>query len=292
MSFIREIKPGFRVASLLILSIISILYIQVTQAAENPGGVPVLSDPNERLTKPDLSNLARFRVLTTADFPPFNFVDQTGRLAGYHVDVIREMCRELNIEAKCQVQAMPYADLEGALEAGNGEAVMSGIAITSSLRQKFSFSRPYLFLPARFAVQGKLGLSGRAGDALAGRKVGVIANTAHEKMLGAFFPKLVAVPVNGQEELFSSLKEGKVDAILADGVRVPFWVASPAAEKCCVLLDGPYLSQHYLGEGFAVMLRKGNAVQLTAAVDYALAQLAAKGRLQDIYLRYFPNGFY
>lgn len=292
MILFRQIQNGIFCAAILIYSFISIDYSNIAYAAEDATSMPVLSDPNERLSKPDLASLVRFRVLTTSDFPPFNFVDQTGRLAGYHIDVIREVCRELAIEAKCQVQAMPYADLEAALEAGSGEAVVAGIAASGGLRQKFAFSRPYMVLPARFAVLSKLGLSGRAADSLVGRRVGVIAETAHQKMLSAFFPKLIAVPVSGQEELFSSLKEGKVDAIFADAVRVPFWVASPAAEKCCGLLDGPYVSEHFLGEGLSVMLRKGGPVQLTAAVDYALAQLAAKGRLQDIYLRYFPNGFY
>lgn len=292
MILFRRIQTGIFLLGILFYSFISMFYSNIAYSAEDAGVMPVLSDPNERLSKPDLSSLTRFRVLTTSDFPPFNFVDQTGRLAGYHVDVIREVCRELGIEAKCQVQAMPYADLEGALEAGNGEAVMAGIAANASLRQKFAFSRPYMLLPARFAVLGKLGLSGRAADSLAGRRVGVIADTAHQKMLAAFFPKSLAVPLSDQEELFSSLKEGKVDAIFADAVRIPFWVSTPAAEKCCLLMDGPYVSEQFLGEGFSIMLRKGGPVSLASAVDYALAQLAAKGRLQDIYLRYFPNGFY
>lgn len=292
MILFHRIQCGIVYVVFVIYLFISVGYVNFSYAAEDIGTMPVLSDPNERLSKPDLSSLTRFRFLTTSDFPPFNFVDQTGRLSGYHVDVIREVCRELGIEAKCQIQAMPYADLEPALEAGNGEAIMAGIATSPGLRQKFAFSKPYMLLPARFAVLGKLGLSGRAANALSGRRVGVIADTAHQKMLAAFFPKLVAVPMSGQEELFTSLKEGKVDAVFADAVRVPFWVASPAAEKCCVLLDGPYVSERFLGEGFSIMLRKGGLVPLTAAVDYALAQLAAKGRLQDIYLRYFPNGFY
>ena len=80
--------------------------------------MPLVSDPNERLAKPELSNLPRFRVLTTVDFPPFSFVDQTGRLSGFHVDLVREICRELAIEAKCQIQVAPFADLQKALDEG------------------------------------------------------------------------------------------------------------------------------------------------------------------------------
>ena len=39
------------------------------------------------------------------------------------------------------------------------------------------------------------------------------------------------------------------------------------------------------------MLRKDDAM-LSEAFDHALATLSRNGRLQDIYLRYFPHGLY
>jgi polar amino acid transport system substrate-binding protein len=41
----------------------------------------------------------------------------------------------------------------------------------------------------------------------------------------------------------------------------------------------------------AVMLRNDEET-LQAAFDHALATLSRNGRLQDIYLRYFPHGLY
>jgi polar amino acid transport system substrate-binding protein len=40
-----------------------------------------------------------------------------------------------------------------------------------------------------------------------------------------------------------------------------------------------------------IMLRQNDSV-LTAALDHALAALSRNGRLQEIYLRYFPYGLY
>ena len=53
--------------------------------------LPILFDTRERIAKPDLSGIVRLRFLTTVDFPPFNFIDQTGKLAGFHVDLVREI---------------------------------------------------------------------------------------------------------------------------------------------------------------------------------------------------------
>ncbi|MCC2608418.1 transporter substrate-binding domain-containing protein [Neorhizobium petrolearium] len=261
------------------------------QAAGSDNAFPLTFDARERLSRPDLSAIIRVRILTTVDFPPFNFADQTGRLSGFNVDLAREICAELEIEAKCQIQALPFDELEKALESGAGEAAMAGIAVTQERRQGFAFSRPYLGVPARFARNLTAKIDGDTAAALAGRPVGVVRGTAHELMLKAFFPNVSATPFDSYDAMLEALKTGKVDAVFSDGLRLPFWVAGEDAAKCCALFDGPYLSEKFLGEGLSVMLRKGDPI-LVAAFDQALSALSRNGRLQDIYLRYFPNGLY
>lgn len=260
-------------------------------AAEGADGFAVLFDARERLPRPDLSNLVRLRILTTGDFPPFNFADQTGRLAGFHVDLAREICAELEIEAKCQIQTLPFGELEKAVENGAGEAVMAGIAITPERRERFAFSRPYLAVPARFAVNLAKGIEGEGAEALLGRKVGVVKDTAHEAMMKGFFPRLEPVLFESRATMLDALQAGKVDAVFSDGLQLPFWIAGETSGKCCVLLGGSYFSETFLGEGLAVMVRSGDVI-LQAALDHALAVLSRNGRLEDIYLRYFPHGLY
>ena len=118
----------------------------VAPAAEQPAA-PMFWDVKERLPKPDLSALPRLRFLTTTDFPPFNYLDRDGRLSGFHIDLVRAICAELDIADKCQIQAMPWEQLEDALERGRGEAIIAGIAVTEETRTKYAFSRPYLQFP-------------------------------------------------------------------------------------------------------------------------------------------------
>ena len=259
--------------------------------ARDQEGLPILFDSRERLPKPDLSSLVRLRFLTTVDFPPFNFSDQSGKLSGFDVDLAREVCDELGVAEKCQIQALPFADLQGALATSQGDAVIAGIAVTPELRQRFAFSRPYLQLPARFARNLKTPVEGTTAAALVGKRVGVVKDTAHAAMLAAFFPAMTAVPFDDKQALLDGLKGGKVDAVFADSLQLSFWVSSPAAEKCCALFDGPYVSQPFLGEGMTIMLRREDA-DLTAAINHALATLSRNGRLQEIYMRYFPYGLY
>ncbi|MBW9112166.1 transporter substrate-binding domain-containing protein [Rhizobium cauense] len=273
------------------LSLVAFFCPLTLSAQEATPSLPLLFDSRERLAKPDLSSLVRLRFLTTIDFPPFNFTDQNGKLAGFNVDLAREICNELEIAAKCQIQALPFVDLNGALAASQGDAVIAGIAVSEELRRQFAFSRPYLMLPARFVRNLKAPIKGEDAGALADRSVGVVKATAHEAMLAAYFPKVKAVPFDSKDALLAALKDGKVEAAFADSLQLSFWVSSQASSKCCALFDGPYLSEQFLGEGMTIMLRQKDNV-LTAALDHALAALSRSGRLQEIYLRYFPYGLY
>jgi polar amino acid transport system substrate-binding protein len=287
-------KPAFpapRGIFILCLFAVALLSAFSVFAQQAGPSVPLLFDSRERLAKPDLSSLVRLRFLTSVDFPPFNFSDQNGKLSGFNVDLAREICGELEIADKCQIQALPFADLQKALAGSQGDAVIAGLAVTPELRREFLFSRPYLMLPARFVRNTAVSVTGTTAAGLAGHPVGVVKGTVHEAMLAAFFPAIKAQPFDNKEALLTALKERKVDAAFADALQLSFWVASPASDKCCSLFDGPYTSEHFLGEGMTIMLRQNDSV-LTAAIDHALATLSRNGRLEEIYLRYFPYGLY
>lgn len=262
------------------------------QAAEGAAAdLPVLFDARERLVRPDISGMLRLRFLTTTDFPPFNFTDQADRLSGFHIDLARALCEELAMQARCQIQALPYGQLADALEAGQGEAVLAGIAVTPELRKRFRFTRPYLLLPARFLVDRQMRKNGAGAQDLFGRPVGVVEHTAHAAMLKAFFPDIRAVAFKDRDSLMQALRDKRIDAVFADALQLSFWMQSPAAGHCCIFLDGAYLSEHYLGEGMTIMVA-GKDQSLAAALESGLGALSKNGRLEEIYLRYFPAGLY
>jgi polar amino acid transport system substrate-binding protein len=251
--------------------------------------MPTLFDPRERIAKPDIASIERIRFLTTVDFPPFNFIDQSGKLNGFHIDLAREMCRELRIVERCQVEAMAFSKLVETLDKGGGEVVLAGVRITPQLRREHDFSRVFMQLPARF-VTTRQRLKTLAGpEAIADGEVGVIAGTAHEAMLKAFFPALKAKAYPDRAEQLAAIRKGEVAAIFGDGLQLSFWIESEDAANCCAYLGGPYYSSFFFGEGLAMMTRK-DMPELTRALDSALVALARNGRLNDIYLRYFPNG--
>jgi polar amino acid transport system substrate-binding protein len=110
-------------------------------------------------------------------------------------------------------------------------------------------------------------------------------------MLKAFFPRVQAEAFADRAALLASLKGGKVEAVFGDGMQLAFWMSGSESAGCCRLFDGPYLSERFLGEGLTIMFRKEDAT-ITGAIDHALLALSRSGRLQEIYLRYFPVNLY
>ena len=270
--------------------LIAALSVAGTARAAEPQ-VPVLWDAKERLPKPDLSALPRLRFLTTTDFPPFNFLDGSGKLSGFHIDLARAICAELGIVDKCQIQALPWAELEGALQKGEGEAIIAGIAATAESRSTYAFSRSYLQFPARFVTQKSKDLTEPVFDKLRGKRVGVLAGSAHERMLRDYFNTVQIVPFDRPEDLYADLKAGKLDAAFGDGMRLAFWLGGSDAAGCCRFVGGPYLAPEYLGSGMAIATRADDPA-LAAAFDYALQEISMKGTFAEFYLRYFPVSFF
>ena len=253
--------------------------------------IPNFWDAKERLAKPDISDLPRIRFLTTVDFPPFNYIDATGRLSGFHVDLARAICRELDIVAKCQVQALPWNELHAALSRKEGEAIIAGVSVTAENRAKYAFTRSYLQFPARFVTPKTRSLTEPLVDKLKGKKVGVVTGTAHEKALREYFPTAEVVTFETDEKMLADLKADKLAAAFGDGMRLGFWLAGSDSSDCCRFSGGPYLAPEYFGSGLAIAVAPDNA-RLAAAFDYALHELNAKGVFAELYLRYFPVSFY
>ncbi len=253
--------------------------------------IPNFWPRGEVLSKPDLSNVQRLRFLTTTDFPPFNFIDRKKRLTGFHIDLARAVCAELGILAKCQIQALPWNELEAALERGDGDAIIAGLEITAQSRAKYEFSRPYLHIPARFAAKRGAALAEPMTRAVRGKTTGVIAGSQHAKWFAEAFKGAKTQEFPDKAAAFEALKSGKVDIVLTDAVSLAFWLVSQDLADCCAFAGGPYLSESYFGHGMAIAYAKGRS-DLAAATDYALKELNDKGEFAELYLRYFPLSLY
>lgn len=253
--------------------------------------VPNYFDAKERLPIAEVTNIDRIRFLTTVDFPPFNFLDQTGRLSGFHIDLAREICIQLNILERCQIQAVEWDELTSALEENKGDAIIAGISISDDTRAKYSFTRTYMELPARFAIKDRSSISLTDLKAVSKLKVGVLSGTAHEAMLKSWYPNLTRQPMDDRKALFEALLADEVDLLFGDGLKISFWISGQGSQNCCKFLGGAHLSTEFLGEGLSIAVPKGDKA-LINALNYGLSLITKSGRFDELYLKYFPNGIY
>jgi len=293
MKYRRISRQVVLVAGICLLLVVSVLAgsgrLSGAAAQQTESTIPSFWDPKRRIERPPAGSVQAVRFLTTDDFPPFDFLDQDGRLVGFNVDLARAICDELAI--RCTIQAREWDDLLPRLREGGADAIVAGIAITADARKELDFSNVYMRLPGRFVVRADNDGFALTPEGLAGKTLAVVARTAHEAYLAAFFPevgrKLYPDAVAARE----ALKSGEADALFGDGMQLSFWLQSQAANGCCVFAGGPYLESRFFGEGMAIAMPRGKP-ELKQAIDAALASLNEKGVYAELYLRYFPVGFF
>lgn len=254
-------------------------------------GLPRFFDTEERLSHLNLGTVTRLRFLTTVDFPPFNFIDKTGRLSGYNIDLLRAICTELKLEQVCEVEALPWEELIPHMNNHDGEAIIAGMKETPETAKSLIFTQSYLRFPARFVASGNISLTEPIVKSLKKYRIGIVRVSAHEALFAAYFPDVKWQAFNDEDSLKQALKAKTIDLAFGDGMGFSQWLNDPASENCCHFINDAYIAPQFLQSGLRIAVSKDNP-QLVDALNYALKSLERKGKLTELYLRYFPIGFY
>ena len=259
--------------------------VALDNAVANPMAVPGFWDPRRRPERPDLSRISIIRFLTETDYPPFDFAGPDGASAGFNVDLARMICEEIKVA--CTVQMRRFDTLIASLNANNGDAVIASIAETPDMRKQVDFSDPYYRTPARFVSRKDVDIEDVRPQALEGRKIAVVAGTAHEAYLKNLFTEAELHPYPNAEAARDALRKGEVDLLFGDGIALAFWLNGTDSGGCCVFRGGPFTESRYFGEGVGIAVKRGNDL-LRQAFNWALFRIWEKGRFTDLWLRYFP----
>lgn len=225
------------------------------------------------------------RFLTTNDFPPFNYTDEDGVLTGFHVDLARAICLELNVQ--CDVVSRQWEELLPALTRRQGDAVIAGHMVSARAMAAVDFTDRYFFTPGRFVGRRTGPQLEITPYGLSSRRIGVARGTTHEAYLQAFFPDSAIQSFETHELARDALMSSNIDLLFDDGVSLVLWINGESSKGCCELKGGPYLEPKYFGDGIAIAVAKTD-LQLRADLNGALRKLRANGRFEELVLRYFP----
>jgi cystine transport system substrate-binding protein len=214
------------------------------------------------------------RIGLEGTYPPFNFQDKDGQLAGFEVDFAKALAAQMGV--KPAFSPSPFSGLLGALESKRIDVVINQITITPERAAKYDFSKPYTVSGIQIIVlKGKTGIAAPAD--LAGKKVGVGLGTNYESWLRANAPTADARTYDDDPTKYQDLKAGRVDAVLNDRlVAADFIKSSPE-----FVASGP----PFAAQGAGVAMLKDPAMKVL--VDQAIETLRADGRLAAISQKWF-----
>jgi cystine transport system substrate-binding protein len=214
------------------------------------------------------------RIGLEGTYPPFNFQDKDGQLAGFEVDFAKALAAQMGV--KPVFSPSPFAGLLGALESRRIDVVINQITITPERQAKYDFSKPYTVSGIQIIVlKGKTGVATPAD--LAGKKVGVGLGTNYESWLRANVPTADVRTYDDDPTKYQDLKAGRIDAVLNDRlVAADFIKSSPE-----FVASGP----PFAAQGAGVAMLKDPAMKVL--VDQAIDALRADGRLAAISQKWF-----
>jgi polar amino acid transport system substrate-binding protein len=286
------LKRGMmKLTKILVTSVVALLIWTNAYAQELTKLMPNFIGQTGAQAQTAASPLRSLRFLTSLDFPPFSYIDASGNLSGFNVYLARLICADMNIESACTIQAVPFDELEGALKKGLGDAIIAGVASNIKAREQLAFTKSYMGFPARFVALTKNSNKIDFEKGLAGYKIGVVAGTGHEKLARSFFPRATIIGFASQALLTTDLNEAKLDLMFGDAMQLSFWLAGSTSNACCHIVGGNYYSERYMGEGMRIATDAIHP-EITNALNQSLISLQRQGKFQEIYLRFFPNGFY
>jgi len=190
-------------------------------------------------------------------------------LIGFEVDIMDAIARRLGVKARMVQYA--WSNLVPSLERGDFDVAMNGLEGTQERRERILLSDPYFVYAETLAI--------RAGDPyraifdLAGKRVGTLNQTYAHDIL-TMLPLETAV-YEGNEEPYSDLERGRVDAVLLDNIIADRYGCTKARPTLrCVPYD--------VARGtYVIGMRKGDR-ELKAAIDQALAAMRQDGELERI----------
>lgn len=212
------------------------------------------------------------RVGGDDSYPPYEFVDQDGNIAGYNVDMTRAIAEVMGIDVEITLDS--WSIMREKLE--NGEMdVLQGMVASEEREKEFSFSAPSVMVNYSFFAR-KGDPEPASYDDLKGKSVvvqheGIVHDFLRENDFG-----VIIVTVRAHSDALRQLAAGNYDYAL--GATLPSLYYSRENKLSNIgVVWRPLRPQPY---GYAVS--KGNEEILTLFSE-GLAILRNTGRQQDIY---------
>lgn len=209
------------------------------------------------------------RMGTEGAYPPYNFINDDGELAGFEIDLGNELCSRAGLT--CEWVSNDWDSIIPNLVSGNYDTIIAGMSISESRMEVISFTEDY-YPPTPSAY---LGLS---GDADLGGVVAVQVSTIQAGFIAEGEASMLefATP----DETVAAVRSGEADAVFADFDYLAPLVEASGGELVFVGDPVP------LGGGVAMGLRQSDD-ELRATFTTQIQAMKEDGTLNALILEWF-----
>lgn len=225
---------------------------------------------------------------TEGAYPPFNFLDASGELKGFDVDIAQALCDEMKVE--CSFVTQDWDGIIPALQNGNFDAIVASMSIRPDREEQIAFTNKYYQTPPAIAVPKDSAITEATAEALAGKAIGAQAATTHADAAEALFPDADVRQYPTAEEYKLDIESGRVDAVIDDVVVLGDWIASDAG-ACCKMLGTLPADPAIYGKGIGIGLRQGND-KLKDMFNDAIVAIRENGTYKTVQDKYFDFDVY
>lgn len=253
----------FKKSSLLMVLVLIILITTVFSGCGSAGNSKVL------------------RVGIDDTYPPMEYKDDAGNVAGFDIEMAKEIGKRMGKEV--QFVSTAWSAIFTALSSDKYDCIISSLSITDERKKTIAYTRPYIANSQVIVVKSDNTAIASEKD-LKDKIVAVQLGTTSEDACNEFtkvtpfkdFKKYEAMT-----EALSELKIGRVDAVVCDLVIGKYFVAK---DKASYKLVKTTLPNEPIGIGFKKSNSKG-----TEEVDKILGEMMADGSLKAISEKWFGD---
>lgn len=156
------------------------------------------------------------RVGTSGTQPPLSATAKDGSLMGFDIEIANAMAQAMGV--KLTLVPMDFAALLPAVQSGTVDMALSGLTMTPQRNLKVAFVGPYLVSGMSLLTKSKTMTKLRKAEEIntADVRVAALRGSTAEKFAETNMPKAQMLLVDTLDEGVAQVREGKVDALIAD----------------------------------------------------------------------------
>jgi polar amino acid transport system substrate-binding protein len=162
------------------------------------------------------------KVGTSADYPPFEYVDDSGNKTGFDIDLMNEIGKRMGVQVEWV--DMPFDSLIAAVQEGKLDAAISAFNYSAERDEKIDFTDPYYTSEDSFMVPDDFsGAVVKPEDVIA-YKIGVQTGTTQDSWLTDNLVTTGQLPEGNLfrydrvDQAVLDLKSGRIDVLMSDYV--------------------------------------------------------------------------